>query len=130
VAPGLPPPVRVDPVPGTPFGIAYLGVPPTVAGQGIGSLVAGIGAIGVATLVVCFGLAGAQAGWGPLVAGAFAVLGVAVGLGAVGLGLYALRQIRRSVGRLTGRGQAVAGIACGGAGVALTLLAMLWSLLV
>jgi hypothetical protein len=127
--PGLPAPVRIDPVPGTPFGIAYLGVPPTVAGQAIGSLVAGVGAIGVATIVACFGVAGARGGWGPLVAGAFAVLGALVGLGAVGLGLFALRQIRRSAGRLTGRGQAVAGIVCGSTGLGLTILAMIWSLL-
>ena len=126
---GLPMPVRVDPVPGTAFGIAYLGVPPTYAGQATGSLVAGIGSILVAMIVACFGVAGAQRGWGPLVAGAFAVLAAVVGLAAIGLGLFAIRQVRASDGRLTGRGLAIAGIACGGCGVALTVVAMVAALL-
>jgi hypothetical protein len=127
--PGLPMPVRVDPVPGTAFGVAYLGVPPTYAGQAIGSLVAGIGSILVATIVACFGEAGARGGWGPVVAGAFAVLAALIGLGAVGLALFALREIRRSDGRLTGRGLAIAGIACGATGAVLTVVAMAAALL-
>ena len=70
--------------------------------------------------MLCFGLIGASAGWGALVAGAFTLLGVLVGGGAVALGLIARRQIRRSgqAGRVrfTGRGLAVAGICCGAAG--------------
>src|SRR5687768_5867942 len=37
--------VRVDPVPGTEFGVAYLAVPPTVSGLAAGSLVTGIASI-------------------------------------------------------------------------------------
>jgi hypothetical protein len=114
----------VEPVPGTPFAVAYLGVPPIVSGTAIGSLVAGIGSILVSILVGCFGLAGAQGDWGPLVAGAFAVLAGLLGAGAVGLGVIALRQIRAAPGRVSGRGMAVAGIACGGLGALLTLVAM------
>jgi hypothetical protein len=117
----LPRPVRVDPVPGTNFGVAYPGVPPTVSGLAIGAMVAGIGSVLVATLVFCFGLAGAQATWGVLVAGAFAVLAGLVGAAAVVSGLVAVRQIRRSAGAWTGRGMAVAGVSCG-AGVGLTIL--------
>ena len=47
-----------------------------------------------------------------------------IGLGAVGLGLSGLRQVRQSAGRVTGRGLAVSGLVCGAAGVALTVLAM------
>jgi hypothetical protein len=128
-AAALPPPVRVDPVPGTNFGIAYLGLPPLVAGQAIASLVAGIGSILVATVVGCFGLVGADGGWGPLVGGAFAVLAGLLGLAAIGLGLVGLRRIRRSGDAVKGKGLAVAGISCGGTGVALTVLALLAALL-
>jgi hypothetical protein len=118
-APG-PGSVRVEPLPGTEFGLAYLPVAPTSSGLGIGSLVAGIGSIAVALLVGCFGVVGGPAGWGALVAGAFAVLGGLLGLGAVGLGLAAVRQIKAGRGRITGRGVAISGISCGGAGVLLT----------
>lgn len=127
--PTFPVPERVDPVPGTPFGLAYLGVSPTVSGAGVGSLVAGIGSDLVATLVLAFGLGGAQDGWGVLVGGAFAILAGLVGLGAVGLGLLGLRQVTLAGGRVRGRGLAVAGIACGGTGVVLTASAMLGTLL-
>jgi len=125
----LPAPVRVDPVPGTNFGIAYLGVPPLVAGQAIGSLVVGIGSILVAIVVGCFGLAGADGGWGPLVGGAFAVLAGLLGLAGIGLGLVGLRRIRQSGGQVKGRGLAIAGISCGAVGVGLTVLALLAALL-
>jgi Domain of unknown function (DUF4190) len=115
-------PVRVDPVPGTPFGVAYLGVSPTVSGLAVGSMVAGIGSVLVSLLVYCFGLAGAQPGWGPLVAGAFAILAGLVGAAALASGLVAMRQIRRAPGELRGRGLAITGVACGGSGVALTVL--------
>jgi hypothetical protein len=121
--------VRVEPVPGTEFGVAYLSVPPTVSGLAIGSLVAGIASIVISFVVGCFGLAGGKDGWGPIVAGAFAVLSGLLGLGGVGLGLAATRQIRNSRGRITGRGLAVAGIVCGGTGVVLTAGGMLLSLL-
>jgi hypothetical protein len=118
-------PVRVDPVPGTPFGVVYLGVSPTVSGLAVGSMVAGIGSVLASLLVYCFGLAGARGGWGPLVSGAFAILAGLVGAAAVGTGLVAMRQIRRAPGELGGRGLAITGVACGGSGVALTVLGFL-----
>jgi hypothetical protein len=121
---------RIDPVPGTEFGVAYAPVPPTVSGVAIGSLVAGIGSIAIATVVGCFGLVGASDGWGPIVAGAFAVLAGFLGLAGLGLAVVAMRQIRASAGRITGRGLAIAGMSCGGAGVLLTAGAMLLSVLV
>jgi hypothetical protein len=120
--------VRVEAVPGTEFGVAYVPVAPTASGLAIGSMVAGIGSILVALVVGCFGIAGAQDGWGAIVAGAFAVLGGLLGLGSVGLGLVAVRQIKATPGRLTGRGMAIAGISCGGAGVLLTAGGMLVAL--
>jgi hypothetical protein len=123
-------PERVDPVPGTEFGLVQLRVQPITSGLAIGSLIAGIGAIVVSFLVLCFGLAGSGDGWGGWVAGAFTVLGVVAGGGAVAVGLVARRQIRRSgqTGqvRFTGGGVAVAGISCGsaGAGIALASLAL------
>jgi hypothetical protein len=118
-------PSRIDPVPGTHFGIAYPDVRPTVSGLAVGSMVAGIGSCLVSLLVLCFGLVGAQRGWGPLVAGAFTVLAVAVGGGALGAALVANRQIRRSAGEITGRGLAITGLACGSAGAGLGLLGLL-----
>ena len=67
-------PSRIDPVPGTDFGLAYINVPPTLSGQAVGSLVAGVASILVSLVVACFGVTGARDGWGPLVGGAFAVL--------------------------------------------------------
>jgi hypothetical protein len=52
-----------------------------------------------------------------------------MGLAAVGLGLVAIRQIRASRGRVTGRGVAISGVACGGAGVLLTVGGMFVALL-
>lgn len=118
-------PVRVEALPGTPFGVAYLGVSPTVSGLAVGSMVAGIGSVLVAMVVVCFGLAGAQSGWGPLVAGAFAILAALVGGTAAAAGIVAMRQIRRAAGAASGRGLAVTGLACGASGVGLTLLGFL-----
>jgi hypothetical protein len=120
---------RIEPVPGTEFGLAYFSVPPTVSGQAVGGLVAGILSIVVSLVVGCFGVSGAKQGWGPLVGGAFAVLATAAGLGAIGLGVVSVRLITRSGGRLTGRGMAIAGIVCGGVGIALTVLSMVLALL-
>jgi hypothetical protein len=123
-------PERVDPVAGTEFGLVRFQVPPVASGLATGSMIAGIGAILISFLVLCFGLTGSSAGWGGWVAGAFALLGVLFGGGAVALGFVALRQIRRSaepgVMRFTGRGRAVAGISCGftGAGISLGSLAL------
>ena len=118
-------PTRIDPVPGTQFGVAIPALHPTVSGLAVGSMVAGIGSITVSLLVLCFGLLGADKGWGPLVAGAFAALAVALAGGASGSALPALREIKRSAGQVTGRGLAVTGLACGGTGLGLALLALL-----
>jgi hypothetical protein len=124
----LPGQVRVEQVPGTEFGVAYVPVAPTASGLAIGSLVAGIGSIAVAAVVGCFGIVGGSAGWGPLVAGAFAVLGGLLGLSAAGIGLVSIRQIKAARGRMTGRGIAIAGISCGGSGVLLTVGGMFLAL--
>jgi hypothetical protein len=129
-ADGLWRPARIDPVPGTDYGLVQFQIPPVTSGPAIGSLVAGIAALGVAVLVVCFGSLGAGSGWGGWVAGAFTLLAVLAGAGAVAVGLVAGRQIRRSgqPGRIrfAGRGAAVGGIVCGsiGAGIAVVALAL------
>ncbi|MER7458041.1 hypothetical protein [Micromonospora sp. NPDC126480] len=120
-------------MPGTPFGVVHLDVPPVASGPAVGSLAAGIASILVSLLVVCFGVAGAD--WdGVWAAGAFTVLAVLTGAGAVGAGLLALRQIRRPVSppavRFTGRGLAVAGVSCGAAGLLISLLGLGLALLV
>jgi hypothetical protein len=93
-------------------------------------MVAGILSIVVSLVVGCFGVAGARPGWGPIVAGAFAVLSVAAGLAAIGLGWFGVRQITHSSGRLAGRGMALAGITCGAVGLGLTAVAMVLALLI
>ncbi|GIE19177.1 hypothetical protein Ahu01nite_022790 [Winogradskya humida] len=122
-------PERVDPVPGTEFGLVQLRVPPITSGLAVGALAAGIAAILVSTLVLCFGLAGSSQGWGALVAGAFALLSAIAGGGAITVGLAARRQIKRSgqAGRVrfTGGGVALAGIWCGGAGAGIAVLTLL-----
>lgn len=126
-------PRRVEAIPGTPFGVVHLDVPPVMSGLAVGSLVAGIGSILVALAVGCLGLTGAQAGWGAWAAGAFAILGGLFGAAAVVFGLLGQRQIRRvappAAIRFTGRGLAIAGLSCGGAGLLLTVLAFLVGLL-
>ncbi|MFG3418214.1 hypothetical protein ACIBTZ_27105 [Micromonospora sp. NPDC049460] len=112
--------------------MVHLDVPPVTSGLAVGSLVAGIVSILVALLVVCFGaVAGMGGAWA---AGAFTVLGVLSGAGAVVAGLFGLRQIRRAAPppavRFTGRGLAVAGVSCGGAGLLLSLLGLGLALLV
>jgi len=123
--------VRVDPVPGTDFGVVYLPVAPTVSGTAVGSMVAGIGSIVVALVVICFGVTGARSangtggGWGPLVSGAFAILAALLGGGALAVGLLTRRQIARSSGRLSGGGLAVTAIACGASGLGVAVLGVL-----
>ncbi|WP_328464950.1 hypothetical protein OHA21_42240 [Actinoplanes sp. NBC_00393] len=123
---------RVDMVGGTEFGLAQLRVPPITSGLAIGSLVAGIGAILVSFVAGCFGLLGGGEDWGALVTGAFTLLCVLAGGGAITAGVIALRQIRRSgqTGRVrfTGRGLGIAGIICGGIGAGIGLLALLLGL--
>jgi hypothetical protein len=121
-------PSRIDPVPGTPFGLVYLKVPTGTSGPAVGSQVVGIGSILVSFVVTCFGLAGASGGWGAWVAGAFAVLAVVLGLAGIGLALAGMRQVRRAPDpgtvRVTGRGLAIAGLSCGSAGIGITVLAL------
>jgi len=123
----------VEPVNGTPFAVVYLDVAPVTAGLAVGSLVAGIGSVMVAIAVGCFGLAGAQGGWGGWAAGAFAILAALLGTAGVVLGLLGQRQIRQAAPppavRFTGRGLAIAGMSCGGAGLAITGLAFALALL-
>lgn len=122
-------PVRVEPVPGTPYGLAILGPPEATSGPATGSLVSGIGSGVVALVVACLGLAGAGAGWGLWVAGAFAVLAGCLGLAGIGLGVAGMRQTRRRPSgtqpAMRGRGMAVAGLVCGATGVAITALPLL-----
>lgn len=127
-------PRRVEPVPGTPFGLVHLEVPPVTSGLAVGSLVTGIASILVSLVVACFGLIGAGAGWGPWAAGAFALLAILLGGAGVVLGVLGRRQIRRtgpaSAVRFTGNGLAVAGLICGGTGLALTAAALALAVLV
>ena len=126
-------PARVDPLPGTDFGLVRLEVAPAASGLATGSLVAGIASILVSGLVLCFGVAGSTDSWGGWVAGAFALLAALFGAGAIAAGLVARRQIARSgvPGRLrfTGRGTAVAGISCGAAGAGIALLSLALALM-
>jgi hypothetical protein len=92
-------------------------------------MVAGIGSVLVAFVVICFGLTGARAGWGPLVSGAFAILAALVGGGALAAGLVSTRRIVHSGGRLSGRGLAVTGIACGASGLGVAVLGVLLAVL-
>ncbi|MDG4794035.1 hypothetical protein [Micromonospora sp. WMMD1082] len=114
-------------MPGTPFAVVHLDVPPVASGLAVGSLVAGITSILVSILVFCFGAVGGGAN-GAWAAGAFAALGGLTGAGAAVAGLLGLRQIRRPAPppavRFTGRGLAIAGISCGGAGLLLCLLGL------
>ncbi len=124
--PGVPRlrPVRIDPVPGTQFGVAIPALHATVSGLAVGSMVAGIGSDLVSLAVVCFGALGAQSGWGALVAGAFATLAVVLGGGAIGTSIAARRQISRSAGGITGGGLALTGLICGICGAAVALLGL------
>ncbi|WP_422773142.1 hypothetical protein ACN28C_09445 [Plantactinospora sp. WMMC1484] len=138
-------PTRVDPVPGTPFGLVYLDVAPVTSGPAVASLVAGIGSVLVAFIAGCLGLAGSPEDWGGWVAGAFAVLAGVLGLAGLLLGELGRRQTgparlpswfsRQAAGgtgpggaappvRFTGRGLAIAGITCSAVGLAVTVLAL------
>lgn len=126
-------PGRMEPVPGTEFGLVHLEIAPLSSGLATGSMIAGIGSVLVSVLVLCFGLAGAEEDWGGWVAGAFTLLAVLFGLGAVGAGLAARRQIGRSGRgrvRFVGRGQAVTGISCGAIGAGIALLSLVLALVV
>ncbi|MEV0454423.1 DUF4190 domain-containing protein [Catellatospora methionotrophica] len=116
-----PPPVRVEIVPGTPYGLAVLGAPKTASGVAASALVVGVGSILVSLAVWCFGLVGSEKGWGGLVAGAFAVLSILLGAAGVLLGWLGMRQIRLAAGNLTGRGVAITGLVCGAVGLLLAV---------
>jgi hypothetical protein len=125
---GLPRPVAVQSVDGAPgYGVAIVGVAPTTSGPAVASLVVGVGSILVSLVVFCFGGVGADGGWGPVVAGAFAVLAGLVGVAAIVLGRVGYRQIKRAVdwGATKGRGMAVTGIVLGALGLVLTAVGVL-----
>ncbi len=122
-------PERIDAVPGTDFGVAYAAVAPVASGQAVGSMIAGIGSILVALVELSFGLGGAADGWGPLIAGAFAILAVVLGGAAIVSGCIASKAVRRSAGLLHGAGIAKAGIILGIIGVSITVLSFAGSLL-
>jgi len=86
--------VSYEPVPGTPYGLVYARVRPVTSGAAIGALAAGIASIIVALAMSCLGLLGSSRGWGPLAAGAFAILAVVFGIAAVWVGTVTLRAIR------------------------------------
>lgn len=123
-------PTRVEPVPGTPYGLAIFGAPPVTSGPAVGALVAGVAALLVSLVVACLGLAGAAASgsggagsWGALVGGAFAVLTGFLGVAGIGLGAVGLRQTRGTgpagESRVRGRGTAISGMVCGGVALAI-----------
>ena len=114
--------VRIEPVAGTDFGLAYARVAPVRSGPGIGSLIVGIASILVAGLEICLGLTGSVKGWGPLVAGAFAILAFVLGSGAAVLATLARRAIKRAAGAIDGRSIAFAGLICGLCGAGLAVL--------
>jgi len=127
--PGVPRlrPVRIDPVPGTSFGVAIPALSPTLSGLAVGSTVAGVGAVLVGLVVLCVGISRTSSG--ALVGGAFAALAAVVGLGAGGAALAGLREIRAAAGQVTGRGLAITGLTCGGTGFGLAAVGMLLAVL-
>jgi hypothetical protein len=110
--------------------VAVVGVAPTTSGRAVASLVAGVGSILVSLVVGCFGFLGGDGGWGPKVAGAFALLAVFAGGASVVLGQLAMREIRRrpDAERPRGRGIALAGVICGATGIGLTALGFVLAL--
>jgi hypothetical protein len=78
--------------------------------------------------VICFAAVGVRDGWGPAVAGAFALLSGFAGVGAIVLGQVGLRQTRRAPDRISGRGPAIAGIVCAIVGLVVSALAIVLSL--
>lgn len=118
-------PARVEPVPGSPYGLAILAPPTATSGAAVGSLVAGIASLVVSLLGACLGLAGAPGGWGLWVNGAFAILAGWLAVGAGLLGVVGIRQTRPPAApgqtRPAGRGVAVAGVVCGAVALFLTL---------
>lgn len=110
----------MEPVPGTPYGLAILGFPGGTSGPAIGSLVAGIAGVLVSLAVCCLGTVGAEPGWGGWVAGAFGVLAVVLSGAAIGLGAVGWRRTRlHRPGQpaVSGGSLAVSGMICGGVGM-------------
>jgi hypothetical protein len=126
---GLERPVAVVPVAGTPYGLAVVGLPASSSGPASASLPLGLGSILVSFVVLCFGTVGAQNGWGPIVAGAFALPAVFGGVAATVLGRVGRRQAASAAaGRVTGHGVATAGIVCGLTGSVFAVLFFLLAL--
>jgi Domain of unknown function (DUF4190) len=98
-----------------------------LSGVAVGALAAGVGSILASGAVWCFGIMGANGGWGALVSGAFVVLAVLLGIAGIVLGIVGVRNIKRD-GATTGRGYAVSGIACGGAGLLSAILGLVVAL--
>jgi hypothetical protein len=128
-------PTRVEPVPGTGFGLAIFGAPPATSGPAVGAVLAGVAALLVSFVVGCLGLAGATAagpdqatGQGVLLAsGAFVVLTGFLAAAAIGLGAVGLRRTRpagQPPSGARGRGMAVAGMVCGGVGAVIALCSL------
>jgi hypothetical protein len=115
---------HVQAVPGTPFGLMYIGIRPLSSGPAIGSLIFGIGSLVAAGVLGLFGLAAASQGAALSTAPAFALLAALIAVGSLVLGGLGLRQVRRSAGRTAGRGVAIAGLICGAAGLAITVLTL------
>lgn len=115
----------MEPLPGSPYGLAILAPPTATSGVAVGSLVAGIGALLVALLAGCLGLTGASDGWGLWVNGAFAILAGWLAIGGGVLGVVGIRQTRPPAApgqtRPAGRGVAVAGLVCGAVALFLIL---------
>lgn len=142
-----PPTIRFEPVPGTPYGLAFVQVAPVTSGPAAGALAAGIASIVVALVMLCLGLAGAGPGWGALVAGAFAILAALFGVAGVAVGTVAARRIPPPVpvmapigygmpwpvphsrDGVAGRGMAVAGRVCGYVGLGLAVVGFVLVLL-
>lgn len=128
-------PTRIEPLPGTPYGLVIYGMPRAVPGPAVASLVAGIAGLVVAVVVGCLGIAAGSDAAAAWVAGAFAVLAAFLGGGAMWLGQTVLRRARRdgqppgSDAATGGRGLAIAGLACGASALGLTLFAMLVAVL-
>jgi hypothetical protein len=128
-------PLRIEPVEGTPYGLAIYATPPATSGPAVGSLVAGIAGIVVSLVVSCLGIVGLAlategegAGGSAVAALTFTVLAVFLGLAGIGLGVVGLRQTRpqqQPAGtQVRGRGMAIAGLVCGSVGVAVALCSL------
>ncbi|GAA4908105.1 hypothetical protein LX16_3107 [Stackebrandtia albiflava] len=111
-------PARYATAPGTGYHLALPQLGTIVAGPAIGSLSAGI-----ASIVVGFGAACSLA-MTPLVTVAAIVLTLFCAGASTLLAGLSLRQVRRGAGEYRGKGMAIAGVCCAGAGVLLVLLVL------